>query len=323
MFTGTPFFSVIIPLYNKGPYIKDAINSVLSQTYHNFELIVIDNASTDNGLQIVKSFTDSRIRILHLDEPGPGGYAPRNLGIKAAKTEWITFLDADDLWYENHLELAFQKIGKYPEIEFISFGYDYSDVEGGYSITKEKILSPLLSVNEFLKTGANSCHTNSVVIKKSALMECGLFPTDIKYLIGGDLDTWLRLLLIGKNMLICQEITSIYKVEFSGIYMNSKNFIADHPLVETVKTFLIQQKKIEIEMAISLKKLSNICQIRFLWRKKRAGYLKWKDFRKLYCTVLNVRYFPRIIIIALVPKIILQILLNGPKYFWKTLTGRI
>jgi len=101
-----PFFSVIIPVYNKGPHIHHSISSVLNQTFQDFEIILIDDASTDNSLEEIRKFTDPRIRILNRSEPGPGGYAARNLGIKEANAEWVALLDADDIWYPEHLGTA-------------------------------------------------------------------------------------------------------------------------------------------------------------------------------------------------------------------------
>ena len=90
--------SVVIPLYNKGPHIARSINSVRSQTFQDFELIIVNDASTDNSLGEVARFKDPRINLYHREKPGPGDYAARNLGIEKAKAEWIAFLDADDEW---------------------------------------------------------------------------------------------------------------------------------------------------------------------------------------------------------------------------------
>lgn len=97
-------FSVVIPLYNKAPYICRAIDSVLRQTLKPVEIIVIDDCSTDGGPDKVAAYADTRIRIVNRDVPGPGGYAARNLGVLQATGEWIAFLDADDEWHPGHLE---------------------------------------------------------------------------------------------------------------------------------------------------------------------------------------------------------------------------
>jgi len=86
-----PLFSVIVPVYNKGPHIHRSIKSVLNQTFEDYELLLINDASTDNSLEEMQKFTDPRIRILHRDQPGPGGYAARNLGTQEAQANGLLF----------------------------------------------------------------------------------------------------------------------------------------------------------------------------------------------------------------------------------------
>lgn len=102
------FFSVIIPLYNKEKYIEDTIKSVLNQTFKNFEIIVINDGSTDNSLKIVKNFSDQRIFII--DQRNLGLSTARNNGVKNAIFNYIAFLDADDLWMEDYLQTIFNLI---------------------------------------------------------------------------------------------------------------------------------------------------------------------------------------------------------------------
>ncbi|MBC7103711.1 MAG: glycosyltransferase family 2 protein, partial [Parvibaculum sp.] len=97
-------FSVVIPVHNKVAHVLEAIESVVAQTYAPYEVILVDDASTDGSAERIASVKDDRIRILKRSEPGPGGYAARNLAIKEAKGDWIAFLDADDAWKPDHLE---------------------------------------------------------------------------------------------------------------------------------------------------------------------------------------------------------------------------
>ena len=116
-----PFFSVIIPLYNKEKYIKRAVKSALKQTFSDIEIIIIDDSSTDNSVQEVEKIKDPRIRLVHRSRPGPGGYAARNYGIKNAIGEYIAFLDADDEWLSDYLQEIFYLIQKYPQAQsFVS-----------------------------------------------------------------------------------------------------------------------------------------------------------------------------------------------------------
>ena len=101
--TGKPIVSVIIPTYNRAHLISGAIQSVLDQTYQDFELIVVDDGSKDNTEEVVKDFPDPRIRYIRLEE-NRGAAAARNIGIKAAKGEYIAFQDSDDEWLPEKLE---------------------------------------------------------------------------------------------------------------------------------------------------------------------------------------------------------------------------
>ena len=96
-------FSVIIPLYNKSHTIERALKSVLNQTYKNFEAIIVDDGSTDNGIEIVNKYTsDARIKILK--QKNQGVSIARNEGVKNSLYQYIAFLDADDEWEKDYLE---------------------------------------------------------------------------------------------------------------------------------------------------------------------------------------------------------------------------
>ena len=114
-------FSVIIPLFNKGPYIERAIKSVLNQTIQNFEIIVIDGGSDDNGPKIVKDTNDSRIHFLSRREKEFPMHAMKES--KSAKNDFIAFLDADDEWMPKHLETILRLIGKFPQAGMYTTAY--------------------------------------------------------------------------------------------------------------------------------------------------------------------------------------------------------
>ena len=95
-------FSVVIPLYNKRNSLKACIESVLNQSYKDFELIVVDDGSTDGSKEIVREFEDKRIRLI--EKKNGGVSSARNLGVRSARNSWIAFLDGDDIWTKWHLE---------------------------------------------------------------------------------------------------------------------------------------------------------------------------------------------------------------------------
>lgn len=120
-----PFFTVIIPLYNKEKYISNAIKSILNQTFTDFEVLIVNDCSTDNSIQIATEFESEKIRIIH-HEKNKGLAATRNTGIKNAKSNYVAFLDADDLWKPHFLEKIFNLIQNFSEARI--FGTNYEEI---------------------------------------------------------------------------------------------------------------------------------------------------------------------------------------------------
>jgi glycosyltransferase involved in cell wall biosynthesis len=108
--------SVIIPTYNRSKLVTDAVQSALSQTYKDFEIIVIDDGSTDNTQEMLEKFSND-IQYIKTNRIGPG--KARNLGISKSKGEYVAFLDSDDLWMDFKLELQVNVLNKFPEIGFL------------------------------------------------------------------------------------------------------------------------------------------------------------------------------------------------------------
>ena len=107
-------FSVIMPVYNGEKFIDDAINSVCAQTYDNWELIIVNDGSKDNTADVLKKYEiNSQIKIIHQENGGVS--VARNTAISASKGEYIVFLDADDVWHTNHLEVMNELITEYPD----------------------------------------------------------------------------------------------------------------------------------------------------------------------------------------------------------------
>jgi glycosyltransferase involved in cell wall biosynthesis len=119
------FFTVIIPLYNKEKYIENAIKSVLNQTFTDFNLLIINDFSTDKSVEIASKYISDTVEIIH-HEKNAGLAAARNTGIKNSNSNYITYLDADDLWKPTFLESIFQLIQNFPEARI--FGTNYEEV---------------------------------------------------------------------------------------------------------------------------------------------------------------------------------------------------
>ncbi|MCB0445703.1 MAG: glycosyltransferase family 2 protein, partial [Gelidibacter sp.] len=117
-----PFFSVIIPLYNKEKHIKTTLDSVLAQTFNDFEVIIVNDGSTDKSLKIAETFDDKRIHI-HTTENKGVSYA-RNYGVSKSNSNLIAFLDADDYWFPHHLKDLKHLIKKFPNCGLYCKAYD-------------------------------------------------------------------------------------------------------------------------------------------------------------------------------------------------------
>lgn len=115
--TDTPKVSVIIPSYNRAHFVGEAIQSILDQTFPDFEVIVVDDGSTDNTKDVVTSFKDPRVKYTFQENRGIA--AARNTGIKATSGEYVAFLDSDDLWLPQHLELKVRLLDSRPEVALV------------------------------------------------------------------------------------------------------------------------------------------------------------------------------------------------------------
>ncbi len=182
-------FSVVIPLYNKETSIKNTIESVLNQSFRDFEVIVVNDASTDNSLKIVESIRDDRIRVINKENGGVS--SARNRGILEAKSDYIAFLDADDLWDNKYLLIMNKLINDFTDASVFScqFGFlNNNNISPANNIHKERgyIEDYFLEANK-----APLIHTSSVIVKKSCFRIIGLFNT--QYRRGEDVDMWCRL----------------------------------------------------------------------------------------------------------------------------------
>ena len=120
-------FSVIIPNHNKAPHIQRSIGSVLNQSFQDWEIIFVDDASIDSSLAVVEKFEDQRIHVFKREIPGPGGYAARNFGAQKAKFPWLCFLDADDEWKPDFLFNLRNQINSHPELDFFGSAWEISN----------------------------------------------------------------------------------------------------------------------------------------------------------------------------------------------------
>lgn len=212
-----PKFSVIIPVHNKAPHIQRAISSVLAQSLEDMEVIVIDDASTDESLDKAKEFNDVRLKFMSRSTPGPGGYAARNAGISQASGKWIAFLDADDEWKEGHLARMWQMQAKFDDVAFLSCGWlnkgaGQSLSASSYYQANKCGLPHILSFEDLMVEsikGRNPIWTSVVCVKNRAQAKF-MFPEGLAKR-GGDIHAWITYIArCGKKMAWSPHIGAIY-----------------------------------------------------------------------------------------------------------------
>ena len=195
----TLLFSVVIPTYNQSIMLQRAIESVLAQSYDNFEILVMDDGSTDNTAEVVASFTDPRITYRWNKNFG-GPARPRNNGIALAKGEWIAFLDSDDWWTVDKLQICFDCIDD--NIDFVY--HDLKIIRDSPSLFKSKNIKSRQVIKPVLKDlllKGNTITTTSVVVRKSLLEQvCGM-DESVEMIAAEDYNTWLSIAQLTDNFL--------------------------------------------------------------------------------------------------------------------------
>jgi glycosyltransferase involved in cell wall biosynthesis len=189
--TGTPLISVVIPTFNHASYLGRALQSVMDQTYTNWEAIVIDNHSTDNTDEVVVSFANPRITYKKIHNNGVIA-ASRNVGIKAAKGEWVAFLDSDDWWTVDKLQVCFDHISDnvdlvYHDLEIIR---DPPVLFSSRYIRTRQVKKPVLI--DLLANG-NAILTSSTIVRKKLLSQIQGMSESPDMITAEDFNTWLRI----------------------------------------------------------------------------------------------------------------------------------
>ena len=188
-----PFFSVIIPLYNKEKFVENAVKSILEQTFSDFEIIIIEDCSTDKSSDVASKINSNKIKIVQ-HEKNKGLSAARNTGIKNSSARYITFLDADDVWKSNYLEKIHDLILRFPDAKLLATNYEelYPNnvivlPKNGSAVNKKD--SIIQDFFEISLTQPLYCSC-SLCVEKSVFETIGLYDEKITY--GEDIDFNIR-----------------------------------------------------------------------------------------------------------------------------------
>lgn len=311
-----PLVSVIIPAFNSSKTIKKTIDSVLVQTLTDFELIIINDASTDNTLDIISQYQDPRLQVFSY--PHGGGNVSRNRGLKHALGEYVSFLDADDIWEADKLELQLQTLQKLQQNTEVAIAYSWTDyineednviLKGCHTNANGDIYEKLL-VHNFLENGSNP------LIRKTSIVELGGFDETLT--AAQDWDMWLR--LAQKYHFVCvPKVHILYRVTTNSVSTNlnrqeeaclkvlEKALQSSPPSVSHLRTqSLANLYKYLTCKALQkpLNKEKGLAAAKFLWK-----FVKNDAFRVKRAS-LTFKMFVKILLILLLPGELANILLR-------------
>lgn len=255
-----PFFTVVIPTHNRSNLLKRAIASVLNQTFKDFELIVIDDHSTDDTASALKSFADFRFRYL-TNHRTKGACGARNTGIFSAKGKWIAFLDDDDVWLPDKLELQYELAQNVDE----TVGIICTD----YAIFEEKHKKPKIYKNrpsgwvknKLLYGGIIGCLSSTCVrtdILKSVKGFDESFPSK------QDQDLWLRIAEFATFAHVPKTLVYMYQEKRSRIGQNPKSKLEGNIMFREKYSTLINRN-----LRLQHRHESNIFTYAFILKKKK------------------------------------------------------
>lgn len=211
-------FSIIIPCYNQGHFLGDALNSILNQDYENFEVIIINDGSTDNTIEITSNYLKKDSRFKLVNQKNQGLSAARNTGLKNASGKFILFLDADD-WLENDFFANFSKtINFFPEFDLYRCGYSYWSADRSQQYHTHQSIKDGVIYPEVLTQNIGACH--SIVIRKSLADQLGGFDTTLRSC--EDWDYWIRAGKIGAKIKSIPRSLVGYRYSTDSMSRNAK-----------------------------------------------------------------------------------------------------
>ena len=186
----SPFFTIILPTYNCSELLQRALESVFEQTYTDYEVIVIDNSSTDNTQKYLSGIKDQRLQVLSVTNDGIIAYS-RNKGIGLAKGQWLAFLDSDDAWFPSKLEKTYETIINNPDTIFVC--HDCDKIVNGKSVGRITPGPIVNNMHEQLIVNFSILPTSAVALKLSVARKTNGFSEKREYASVEDYEYWIRL----------------------------------------------------------------------------------------------------------------------------------
>ena len=254
-----PLVSVIVTTYNRADLLCETLDSILNQTYTNFELIVVDDGSVDHTEEVVKKYDDSRLQYIKTDNWG-GPARPRNIGINKAKGKYIAFCDDDDLWLPEKLERQ-EKILQNNSCGLCFTNYNYIDKNGKKINKKHKIKKHhrALTFNKFILS--RGCIANStVMIRREVIDTVGLLNEDMRLIAVEDYNYWARIIHCHKPYYI-DEVLMKYRVDQEHVGISPTNM--NDKILKEIYLIKSIRNSVGINPLILCAKVARIFSFRF------------------------------------------------------------
>lgn len=242
-------FSVVIPLYNKESSIKKTIQSVLEQSFKDFEIIIVNDGSTDNSLAVVEEINDDRIKIINQENQGVS--AARNKGIEKARFDWISFLDGDDLWLPEKLMVMSQAIIAHPDVKWLIHAFDSVRNEVERTPNNYNFNGVLEDVLFDLKNKLK-IQTSAVTVNKNCFSDANIHFR-VGYNTSEDREVWYKLAFSYPSPYYSNEILSEYVIDSTGQSLTTnldnsfndicKNINMEDRLEKQIQELSLERKK--------------------------------------------------------------------------------
>jgi teichuronic acid biosynthesis glycosyltransferase TuaG len=209
-----PRFSVIMPTHQAAAFIGRTVRCVLDQTCGDFEIVVLDNGSTDGTEAIVRGFDDPRVRYTWQEDSGLPADS-RNKAIRQASGEFLAFLDADDWWAPTKLERVAAVLDGEPALDLVCHDVDIVDPRGRVLVHRSYVLDKRDAYTQLLYRGC-FLTTSATVLRRSRALDAGLFDVRSDFLTVEDFDLWLRVARAGARFRLLNETLGTYLVHAGG-----------------------------------------------------------------------------------------------------------
>jgi glycosyltransferase involved in cell wall biosynthesis len=256
-----PAFSVVIPTFNRARTLRSTLDSVIAQTFGDFEVLVMDDGSNDGTEEVVRSYGDPRIRYEWASNSG-GPATPRNRGIEAARADWICFLDADDRWHEGKLKTVSEVIAAIPALDLVCHHEILSILATGSKIQLKHGPFETDFYRVMLMLG-NRVSTSAVSVRRDFLNKHGLrFNQSPDYVIVEDYDLWLRVALHDGAFYFISEYLGEYVIADDNLSSNSERIQRNHLVLLHDHVYKVQSFQPDKDR---------------LWREIKAGLLITKS----------------------------------------------